>query len=145
MLLAGALAQVCAAFLPLHPAKVSLALVPRVGSCCAAPTRRRHAAPSSASLSKEGSSKHRYARFHFGSLLVCRGSLLAVKTDLSVARLSAKIQQLNKDVWEARLASLEQQAISDFQKAIREFSPEGSTPVLTTALIAGDQGTFLVS
>ena len=56
--------------------------------------------------------------------------------------LSAKIQLLNKDVWEARLASLEQQAIADFQKAIREFSAEGSTPVLTTALIAGDQGKF---
>jgi len=49
----------------------------------------------------------------------------------------AKAQRLNKVRWDERLESLEKQAIADFQTALREF-PEGP-PVLTTALIAGDQ------
>ena len=36
----------------------------------------------------------------------------------------SKIESLNKNAWEARLASLEKQAIIDFQTAIREFYSE---------------------
>ena len=50
------------------------------------------------------------------------------------------IEELNRSMWESRLAALELQAIDDFKKAIGEFSSDGAAkPVLTTALLAGDQ------
>ena len=48
----------------------------------------------------------------------------------------ARVDKLNREVWDNRLKSLEQQAIADFQQAIRFHGSPG--PVLTTALIAGD-------
>lgn len=49
------------------------------------------------------------------------------------------IEELNRGMWESRLAALELQAIDDFKKAIQFSSDGAAKPVLTTALLAGDQ------
>ena len=50
---------------------------------------------------------------------------LAMSTETSRETGVAKVERLNKGRWEARLESLEKQAIADFQTAIREFSTAG--------------------
>ena len=60
--------------------------------------------------------------------------------DRKVSKVSKElIEEMNRGTWESRLAALELQAFDDFKKAI-EFSSDGAAkPVLTTALLAGDQ------
>lgn len=48
-----------------------------------------------------------------------------MSTETSRETVVAKVERLNKGRWEARLESLEKQAIADFQTAIREFSTAG--------------------
>ena len=77
---------------------------------------------------------------------VCRGRAIRMgssdtskvphNADFSEVPSLARVDKLNREVWDNRLKSLEQQAIADFQQAIRFHGSPG--PVLTTALIAGD-------